>query len=121
MTTSLRIHHDLYRAPKLLADPGDAQSIIVAEDLQICEMVSAGVETRTLAAPSKAGIRFILRALTAVGTITVTVTGGMDVDLDTTASFADASDILSFVSVSLTATTFRWQILEGNTGVSVSA
>jgi hypothetical protein len=120
MTTSLRIHHDLYRGPKVLTDPGDTKSIVVDEDLQICEMVSTTTETRTLTAPSKAGIRFILRLLTAGGTVTVTAAEGLDVSLDMTATFAEASDLLSLISVSLTATTFRWQVLEGNTGVTLA-
>jgi hypothetical protein len=121
MTTSLRIHHDLYRGPKVLADPGTGNSIVVDEDLQICEMVSVGAaETRTLAAPSKAGIRFILRMLTDGGDIVVTAAAGLNVSLSTEATFADASDLLSMVSVSLTATTFRWQILEGNVGVTLA-
>ena len=40
MSTAHRIHHDLYRADKVLKDPGDAKTIRFTEDLQICEMVS---------------------------------------------------------------------------------
>ena len=116
---SHRIHHDLYRAPKGMSDPGNAKTILVTEDLQICEMVSTGTETRTLANPTKAGIRFVLRMLTDGGDITVTAANGLNVTGNTAAVFADVGDLLSLVSVSHT-TGYRWEI-EINTGsVSLS-
>lgn len=116
---SHRIHHDLYRAPKGLADPGNAGTIRVTEDLQICEMVSAAAETRTLANPTKAGVRFVLRMLTDGGDITVTAANGLNVTGNTSAVFADVGDLLSLVSVTHT-TGYRWEI-EVNTGsVSLS-
>lgn len=111
---SHRIHHDLYRAPKGMADPGNAGTIRVTEDLQICEMVSAGSETRTLANPTKAGIRFVLRLLTDGGDVVVTAANGLNVGGDTQATFADASDLLSLISVS-TSSGYRWEI-EVNVG-----
>lgn len=115
---SHRIHHDLYRAPKVMADPGNAGRINVNEDLQICEMVSAAAETRTLDNPSKAGIRFVLRLFTDGGDVVVTAANGLNVTGNTVATFNDASDILSLISVSHT-TGYRWQVLV-NTGVSLS-
>ncbi len=123
MTSPHQIHSFLYRASHVLTDPGDAGTIRPNKDLQICEMVSTGVETRTVAAPTKSGIRFVLRLLTDGGTVTVTVTGGMNVALNTVATFDTESDILSLVSVQLSAgppKTYRWEIAEGNTGVSLS-
>ena len=120
MSTAHRIHHDLYRADKVLKDPGDGKTIRFNEDLQICEMVSTTTETRTLAAPTKPGIRAVIRMLTDGGDIVVTAAEGLDTGLDTVATFADASDLLSLISVSLTATTCRWEILEGNVGVDIS-
>ena len=120
MVTPHRVHHDLYGGSKDLADPGDAGEIRVSEDLQICEMVSARAETRTLIAPSKPGIRLILRALTAVGAITVTAAEGFNVAGETEATFGQAADFLSLISVT-TSTGFRWEIMEGNVGVTVAA
>lgn len=117
-----RVHSDLYRVGKVMADPGDAGTIRVTEDLQIMEMVSAGAETRTLAAPTKPGIRFVLRMLTDGGDIVVTATNGFNSAGDTDATFADAGDLLSLVSVEFTiptamaAATYRWEIMEGNVG-----
>jgi hypothetical protein len=105
---------------KFLADPGDAGIIRPNADLQLCEMVSATAETRTLANPTKVGIRFVLRLLTDGGTVTVTAAAGFNVDLETEATFADAGDLLSLVSVALTPTTYRWEVMEGNTGVTLA-
>ena len=116
---SHRVHHDLYRAPKGLSDPGNAGTIRVTQDLQIMEMVSVGEKTRTLANPTKAGLRFVLRMLTDGGNITATATNGLNVTGNTAAVFADVGDLLSLVSVSHT-TGYRWEI-EINTGsVSLS-
>lgn len=121
MATPHRIHHDLYRAPKQMTDPGNGGSLLVTEDLQICEMVSVGAnETRTLAAPTKPGIRIIIRLKTDGGDVVITAANGFNAALETSATFADAGDILSLISVT-TATGYRWEILEGNVGVSISA
>lgn len=111
---SHRVHFDLYRAPKGMADPGNAGTIRVSEDLQICEMVSAAAETRTLADPTKPGIRFVLRLLTDGGDVTVSAANGLNVTGNTVATFADASDLLSLVSVTHTSG-YRWEI-EVNVG-----
>lgn len=97
-----------------MADPGNAGTIRVSEDLQICEMVSATAETRTLANPTKPGVRFVLRLLTDGGDVTVTAANGLNVTGNTVATFADASDMLSLVSVTHTSG-YRWEI-EVNVG-----
>ena len=121
MVSSHNVHHDLYRGPKLLTDPGDAGTIVVNEDLQICEMVSTTAETRTLAAPTKAGIRLILRMKTDGGDITLTAAAGLNIALETTATFAEASDLLSLISVTITGSTYRWEVLEGNVATTIGA
>ena len=118
------IHHNLYNAPKSMADPGNGGAIRVTEDLQILEMVSTGAETRTLKAPTKPGIRFVLRLMTDGGDILVTAENGFNVEGDTVARFADASVLLQLMSVEYSAgppKTYRWEVMEGNTGVTISA
>lgn len=84
MGSPLRLHHDLYRGPKITADPGNGKTIYPNKDLQICEMVSTGAdETRTLANPTKPGIRFVLRMLTDGGDIVVTAANGLNTALET--------------------------------------
>ena len=124
---SLRIHNDLYQGPKAMDDPGDAETIQVVADLSICEMVSATAETRTLADPTKPGIRFTLRLLTDGGDVIVYAAQGFNVQLETRATFADAGDTLELISVTKTrdgteaAGVYRWQVLDDNVGVTISA
>jgi hypothetical protein len=118
------IHHNLYNADHTMTDPGASGTIRVTEDLQICEMVSATAETRTLAAPTKPGIRFVLRLMTDGGDVVVTAENGFNVTGETAARFADASDLLQLMSVEYAAgppKTYRWEVMEGNVGVSISA
>src|SRR5687767_15715637 len=115
-TSPHRIHHDLYRGPKILTDPGNGKTIRATADLQICEMVSgASGETRTLATPTKPGIRLVLRLKTdGGGDVAVTAPAGLNVALETQATFADASDFLSLISVTISAGSHRWEVLSGN-------
>lgn len=119
MTDPHRVHSDLFRVGKSMPDPGDAGTIRVTEDLQICEMVSAAAETRTLADPTKQGIRFILRLLTDGGNVTVTAASGLNTAGNTQATFADASDLLELVSAQ-TASGFRWEVLKNVGAVSLA-
>lgn len=121
---SHRIHNDLYNVPKTMADPGNGGIIRVTEDLQILEMVCTTNETRSLKAPTKPGIRFVLRLMTDGGSIVVTAENGFNVAGETDATFAEASDLLQLISVEYAAgppKTYRWEVFEGNTGVSISA
>lgn len=121
---SLRIHNTLFQAAKKIVDPKDGGTIEVSEDLQICEMVSlAAGETRVLADPTKPGIRLTLFHLTDGGDITVHASEGLNVALETDAAFADAGDTLELISVTKTAGypgVFRWQVLDGNIGVTIA-
>ena len=126
MASPNRLHHLLYKGPKILADPGTGKVIRVTADLQICEMVvGASAETRTLANPTKPGIRFVLRLKTdGGGDLVVTAANGLNASLNTTATFSEVDDFLSLISVTTVAnTTYRWDILEGNvdTGMTSSS
>jgi len=114
-----RIHHDLYKGAKKLTDPGDAGTIRVTEDLQICEMVTTTGETRTLQNPTKPGILFTLRLLTDGGDATVTGANGLNVTGNTIAAFEDDGDLLHMISVTHT-TGYRWEILVNTGAVSLS-
>lgn len=118
------IHHKVYNAEHVMTDPGNGGTIRVTEDLQILEMVSTAAETRTLKAPTKSGTRFVLRLKTDGGDVVVTAENGFNVEGETVATFADASDLLALISVEYAAgppKTYRWQVMEGNVGVTISA
>jgi len=103
-----------------LADPGDGGTITVTQDLQICEMVSTGADTRTLANPTKPGLRVVLRHLTDGGAITITAENGLNVALETEATMSEAGDLLSLISVTKSTGVYRWEILV-NTATVVSS
>jgi hypothetical protein len=106
------IHHKVYNAEHRMTDPGNGGTIRVTEDLQICEMVSTGAETRTLAAPTKSGTRFVLRLMTDGGDVVVTTPNGFNNAGESKATFNDASDLLNLISVeTATRGVFRWQIM----------
>ncbi len=109
-----RILNAIRDADHALNDPGAGGRIEPFGDLQICELVTSGAETRTLADPTQAGIRFTLRLKTDGGDCTVTTVNGLDVDGNTQAVFADVGDLLELISVSHT-TGYRWEVLV-NTG-----
>jgi hypothetical protein len=112
MPSQHRVHHALYQASKVLTDPGNGGTILVTEDLQICEMVSAAAETRILANPTKSGIRFVLRLMTDGGDVVVTASNGFNNAGESKATFNDASDLLNLISVeTATRGVFRWQIM----------
>ncbi len=112
MPSQHRIHKALFSADKILTDPGDGKTIRVREDLQLCEMVSVTAETRTLANPTKSGIRFVLRMLTDGGDIVVNCSNGFNNAGENKATFNDASDLINLISVeTATRGVFRWQIM----------
>ncbi len=109
--TPHNIHSHLYDVDHLLTDPGNGGTIRFKGDLQLCEMVSTGAETRTLAPPSKSGLRAAIRLKTDGGDVVVTHTNGFNAAGESKATFNDASDILILQSVeTATPGTFRWQI-----------
>ncbi len=113
----------MYSSPYLMPDPGDGKIIFADRQHGICEMTSgASAETRTLQNPTKAGIRLVLRLLTdGGGDIVVTAANGFNTALETGATFADAGDMLSLISVSLVAhSTYRWQVLNPQDGVGIA-
>ena len=122
MSSAHRVHHDLYRGSKAMADPGDGGTIRATEDLQICEMVSTGADTRTLAAPTKPGIRLVIRHLTDGGSIVITAAEGLNTLLETEVTMSEAGDLLYLISVTLVAnSTYRWEILVNTASVVSSA
>ena len=110
-----RTLNDIFRAfdsvgPGRLNDPGDTGTITVTMWGQICSVVTAAAETRTLARPTKPGILCSVVLDTDGGDLTLTVTGGYNADGDTSITFADAGDMVAFLSVK-TGTTYQWSAI----------
>lgn len=115
---------DLYKAftnnigPGLLQDPGDAGTITVEMWGQICPVVTAAAETRTLAQPNRAGLQAAIVLDTDGGDLTLTVTGGYNEDGTTTITLDDAGDFVVVYSVKV-GSSYYWRIA-ANEGTSVA-
>ena len=116
-----RTLNDAYRAfeptgPGRLEDPGSAGTITVAMDRQICPVVTAAAEARTLAQPNRPGILAGVELDTDGGDLTLTVTGGYNRDADTSITFADAGDYIVVWSIKV-GTSYYWRVIaqEGTT------
>jgi len=119
-----RVLRDLFRAfesvgPGIGNDPGNAGTIAPTTWGQVYSIVTAGAETMTLARPDKAGILVTVALDTDGGDLTLTVTGGYNADGDTSITFADAGDMVVFLSVK-TGTTYKW-IAIAQEGTNVGA
>jgi hypothetical protein len=92
-----------------LADPGNAGAIPVTDSGK-CDIVSAGVETRTLAAPTYIGQLLLVSFKTKVGNVTITCatlinqTGNNTILLDT------AADSILLVGIASGANK-RWRVV----------
>lgn len=77
-----------------LKDPGNAGTITVDRNPCVMGLISAGSETRTLARPTRIGVLLTLYVQTYAGAITLTVTGGYNINGDTSYSFSAAGQYL---------------------------
>lgn len=93
-----------------ITDPRDAGAIPVTQS-GLCVMVSAGAETRTLAAPARAGQQLILNAKTVTTSIEVTCATGFNQAGDDKALFDADGETLFLFSVYVGAN-LRWRIQE---------
>jgi hypothetical protein len=100
----------MFRAPFLVNDPGSGGTITVDRWGSVVPIVTAGAEARTLAQPTKAGLVCTIVATTAVGAITLTVTGGWNADSDTTMTLGDAGDFVTFVSIKVSSS-YYWRVV----------
>ena len=104
----------------VLKDPGDTGTLKVEnQNGQMCQLVSAGTETRTLQAPTVVGLSVTVCFQTDGGTVTMTVTGGYNQDADTTMAFSDAGDYATFIAINDNGT-LRWQVINAVLGSTVT-
>lgn len=90
----------------LIADPGDGEAIPVTASGRV-ELVTAGAETRTLAAPTFGGQELLLGMKTDGGNCVITVTGCDDGD---TVTFANTGEMVRLVGVAKAAA-FVWRVV----------
>jgi len=109
-----RVLFDLFKAPFEILDPGASGTIIVDRWGAVCNVVTAGAEGRTLAQPTKSGIRCTVALKTDGGNLTLTVTGGYNAASDTDITLSDAGDFVDLVSVQI-GTAYVWRVTGSET------
>lgn len=107
-----------------MLDPGTGQTITIERTLAYVPLTSVGVETRTLARPTRVGAVATLAMKADGGDITVTITGGYDETGDTTFVFSDPGQFLMLISL-YDGTNYFWRKISdyglGNQTPAVSA
>ncbi len=92
-----------------VADPGDAGAIAITGSGYVT-LVSAGAETRTLAAPASIALELLIYSKTAVGTITITCATTVNEAANNTIVFTNTGESLRLVAVEEGAT-LRWRVV----------
>ena len=100
-----------------LADPGNAGAIPVTDSGK-CDLVSAGTETRTLAAPTYIGQMLLLSFKTKVGNITLTCATAVNQTGNNTILFDTAADSILLAAIA-SGSNIRWRVVY-NDGCALS-
>ena len=121
--TAHRILQDMAKSTELdLLDPGDAGTIELDRSLGVCSVVTAASETRKIGSPQRTGVIVTVCLKTDGGDLAITGKGGEILNsgsgTETTATMADAGDVLTLISVSKGAN-IVWAIL-ANHGAALS-
>lgn len=100
-----------------ITDPGDAAAIPVTQSGTIA-IVTAGAETRTLAAPTYVGQELVLYMKTDGGDCVVAIATAINQTGNNRATFNDAGDVLVLRAIESGAN-LRWRVV-ANDGVTLS-
>jgi len=95
-----------------IADPGNAGAIPVTSS-GVCNLTSAGAETRTLAAPTFEGQRLTICMNVDGGDIVLTVASAINQAGNTQATFNDAGDTLNLIAARI-AGALRWRLINND-------
>jgi len=102
--------HNLYKAPFVVAHSTASGTLNVDRYGVVFAVTTATAEARTLAQPTKAGLLCTVVLDTTAGNLTLTVTGGYNADGDTSITFADAGDFVTFLSIKV-GTSYYWRAI----------
>ena len=121
--TSHRVLQDIAKSMELaLLDPGNAGTISVDRSFGVCSVVTAASETRKVGSPQRTGIIVTICLNTDGGDLAITSAGGEILNsgsgTETTATMADAGDVLTLISVDK-GSNVVWAIL-ANHGATLS-
>lgn len=95
----------------LITDPGASGAIPVTRSGRV-EIVTAGAESRTLAAPATGGLQLQIEGKTLVGACTITCATTVNQNDDTTITLTNAGDMIVLNSVA-EGSNFRWKVTSG--------
>lgn len=115
MTTTGKIRASA--TANVIADPGNAGAIAVT-DSGVCNLTSAGAETRTLAIPTFVGQRLTLCMDVDGGDVVVTVASAYNQAANTIITLNDAGDTINLVGCHI-AGVRRWRLVN-NDGCTLS-
>lgn len=101
--------------PRKIADPG-ASGAIPTRFSGTCPLVTAGAETRTLAAPKFLGQEICLVLDTDGGDCVVTVAAAFNASNNTILTFDDAKDIAVLKAITVGGTLRWWEVMKTATG-----
>jgi hypothetical protein len=121
--TSHRVLQDIANSTELsLLDPGNAGTISVDRSFGVCSVVTAASETRKIGSPQRTGVVITVCFKTDDGDLAITGAGGEILNsgsgTETTATMADAGDVLTLVSVDK-GSNIVWAVL-ANHGATLS-
>lgn len=104
-----------------LSDPGSSGAL-PSTQTGVLPLVTAGAETRTLAAPTKNGLTLTLVGKTLVGNCVVTVASAYDENGGTTLTFSEAGQYVKLESVAVSSTAYAWRVVgcDGVTGPTLN-
>jgi len=100
MSTPFTLGRDEARADRVIVDPGDAGAIPLLKSGGVCRIVSAGAETRTIAAPPSEGFVLTVAMDTDGGAVTITTAAEINAAGGTTITLDDVGDFITLIGVS---------------------
>lgn len=121
--SSHRVLQDIAKSTELaLLDPGNAGTISLDRSFGVCSVVTAASESRKIGSPQRTGIVVTVCLKTDGGDLAITSAGGEILNsgsgTETTATMADAGDVLTLISVHKGAN-IVWAVL-ANHGATLS-
>lgn len=115
------IPFELHSTSIQMLDPGDAGTITVDRNPCYVPLRSAAAETRTLARPTKTGVKAVLFMEDDGGDITLTVTGGYDEAGTTSFTFDDVGEFAVFESgYDADNSLFVWRLTASSQGAIIT-
>lgn len=99
----------------LIKDPGDAGAIPILKS-GLCQLVTGGAETRTLADPVQPGVEIQISFMTDNGNCVVTAASGINASDNTTITFDAVGDTIVLRSAPISASAYVWREMTGALG-----